>query len=177
MHSRFFMFFFPLSPPYSHNLLTHVLQKERERLLLVSTLGVPNITPDYCDFSSCLWGRLTNTCLISKTLEISRVSPDPPPQKLCFASTYFSRPLLSLFPMDPAVPSSGFPQEAALQTSLHDLLYFIWLFTSCPAAMADIRDSSPARTDPATMVARSLEFDPGDPLLAPFAPRRFRHAA
>jgi len=79
--------------------------------------------------------------------------------------------------MQPAIPSSGFPQEVALETSLHDLLYFMWLFTSCPAAMADIRDSSPARTAPATMEAKSLEFDPGDPLLAPFTPRRFRHAA
>ena len=52
----------------------------------------------------------------------------------------------------------------------------MWLFTSCPAAMADIRDSSPAKTDPATMVAKSLEFDPGDSLLAPFTPCKFKQA-
>lgn len=60
--------------------------------------------------------------------------------------------------------------------SLLDLLYFMWLLTSCPAARADIRESSPARTEPATMLAKSLEFDPGDSLFAPFTPSRFRHA-
>ncbi|GER36655.1 ribosomal L27e protein family [Striga asiatica] len=42
--------------------------------------------------------------------------------------------------------------------------------------MADIRESSPANTDPATMVARSCEFEPGDSLFAPFTPSRFRQA-
>lgn len=52
----------------------------------------------------------------------------------------------------------------------------MWLLTSCPAAMADIRDNSPAKTDPATMAAKSLEFDPGDSLLAPFTPSKFKQA-
>ncbi|WVY94179.1 hypothetical protein V8G54_033267, partial [Vigna mungo] len=51
-------------------------------------------------------------------------------------------------------------QDETLDISLLDLLYFMWLFTNCPAAIADISDSSPARTDPATMVAKTLEFDP-----------------
>ncbi len=55
-------------------------------------------------------------------------------------------------------------EEATLETSLLDLLYFMWLFTSCPAAMADIRESSPAKTEPAMMVANSLEFEPGESL-------------
>ena len=63
-----------------------------------------------------------------------------------------------------------------LEISLLDLLYFIWLLTSCPAAIADMSDSSPARTEPATMVASSLEFAPGDSLLAPFTPSKLRHA-
>jgi len=67
-------------------------------------------------------------------------------------------------------------QDDTADISLLDLLYFMWLFTNCPAAIADISDSSPARTDPATMVAKSLEFDPGESLLAPFTPRRFKHA-
>lgn len=60
--------------------------------------------------------------------------------------------------------------------SLLDLLYFMWLLTSCPAAIADMSDSSPARTEPATMVASSLEFAPGDSLLAPLTPSKLRHA-
>lgn len=68
------------------------------------------------------------------------------------------------------------PQDEILVTSLHDLLYFMWLLTSCPEAMADIRDSSPAKTAPATMVAKSLEFDPGSSLLAPFTPSMFKQA-
>lgn len=60
--------------------------------------------------------------------------------------------------------------------SLIDLLYFMWLLTSWPDAMADISDSSPANTEPATMAARSLEFDAGDSLHAPLTPSRFRHA-
>lgn len=52
----------------------------------------------------------------------------------------------------------------------------MWLLTSCPAAIADISDSSPAKTEPATTLANSLAFDPGDPMLAPFTPSRFRHA-
>lgn len=39
-----------------------------------------------------------------------------------------------------------------------------------------MRESSPARTEPATMVANSLAFEPGDSLFAPLTPRRFRHA-
>lgn len=66
--------------------------------------------------------------------------------------------------------------HATLVTSLLDLLYFMWLLTSCPAAMAGINDNSPASTEPATMVARSLAFDPGHSLLAPFTPSRLRHA-
>ena len=42
--------------------------------------------------------------------------------------------------------------------------------------MADIKESSPAKTEPAMMVANSFEFDPGDSLLAPFTPSRFRQA-
>ena len=61
-------------------------------------------------------------------------------------------------------------------TSLLDLLYFIWLLTRCPAEIADIRDSSPARTEPATMVASSLALEPGASLLAPLTPSRFKHA-
>lgn len=60
--------------------------------------------------------------------------------------------------------------------SLLDRLYFMWLLTSCPAARADMRDSSPASTEPATMVASSLEFEPGESLLAPFTPSRFKQA-
>lgn len=52
----------------------------------------------------------------------------------------------------------------------------MWLLTSCPAAIADMSDSSPARTEPATMVASSLEFAPGDSLLAPLTPSKLRHA-
>jgi hypothetical protein len=42
---------------------------------------------------------------------------------------------------------------------LVDLLYFMWLLTS-PAARADISDSSPASTAPATTVATRLAFSP-----------------
>lgn len=73
-------------------------------------------------------------------------------------------------------PRRVFPQEATLHISLLDLLYFMWLLTSCPAARADMRESSPARTEPAIMVAKSLEFAPGDSRLAPFTPSRFRQA-
>jgi len=52
----------------------------------------------------------------------------------------------------------------------------MWLFTSYPAVMADIKDNSPAKTDPTTMVAKSLEFDHGDSLLAPFTPCKFKQA-
>lgn len=61
--------------------------------------------------------------------------------------------------------------------SLVDLLYFIWLLTSCPAARADISDSSPASTAPATMVARRLALAPGDSSLAPLTPSKSRQAA
>lgn len=61
-------------------------------------------------------------------------------------------------------------------TSLVDLLYFMWLLTSCPAEIADMRDNSPARTEPATIVAKSLAFDPGTSLLAPFTPNKFKQA-
>ncbi|KAM2644280.1 hypothetical protein EV1_017968 [Malus domestica] len=53
----------------------------------------------------------------------------------------------------------------------------MWLLTSCPAAIADISESSPASTEPATMVANFLEFEPGESLLAPFTPSRFKQAA
>jgi len=52
----------------------------------------------------------------------------------------------------------------------------MWLLISCPAAIADIRDSSPAKTEPAMMVDKSLEFDPGESLRAPFTPSRFKQA-
>lgn len=42
--------------------------------------------------------------------------------------------------------------------------------------MADRRDSSPARTEPATMEASSLELEPGFSLLAPFTPSKFKQA-
>lgn len=60
--------------------------------------------------------------------------------------------------------------------SLLDRLYFMWLLTSWPAEIADMRDNSPARTAPATTVARSLAFEPGDSLLAPFTPSKFKQA-
>lgn len=63
-----------------------------------------------------------------------------------------------------------------MEISLFDLLYFMWLLTSCPAAMADIKESSPAKTEPAIMVDKSLEFEPGESLLAPFTPSRFKQA-
>lgn len=40
-----------------------------------------------------------------------------------------------------------------------------------------MRESSPARTEPATMVANTLAFDPGSSLLAPLTPNKFKHAA
>lgn len=64
----------------------------------------------------------------------------------------------------------------ALDISLLDLLYFMWLLTRWPAACAEMRDSSPARTAPATTVAKSLELDPGDSLLAPLTPSRSKQA-
>lgn len=42
--------------------------------------------------------------------------------------------------------------------------------------MADKRDSSPARTEAATMEASSLELEPGLSLLAPFTPSKFKQA-
>lgn len=60
--------------------------------------------------------------------------------------------------------------------SLLDLLYFMWLLTSCPAAIADIRDTSPAKTAPATMLANCRELPPDVSLFAPFTPSRLRHA-
>jgi hypothetical protein len=63
-----------------------------------------------------------------------------------------------------------------LDISLLDLLYFMWLLTRWPAACAEIRDSSPARTAPATTVAKSLALDPGDSLLAPLTPSRSKQA-
>ncbi|WMV20989.1 hypothetical protein MTR67_014374 [Solanum verrucosum] len=41
---------------------------------------------------------------------------------------------------------------------------------SWPAEIADMRDSSPARTEPTTIVAKSLAFEPGASLFAPFTP-------
>lgn len=64
----------------------------------------------------------------------------------------------------------------ALDISLLDLLYFMWLWTRWPAACAEMRDSSAARTAPATTVAKSLAFDPGDSLLAPLTPSRSKQA-
>lgn len=63
-----------------------------------------------------------------------------------------------------------------MEISLFDLLYFMWLLTSCPAEMADIKESSPAKTDPATMIDKSLEFEPGESLLAPLTPSKFKQA-
>ncbi len=68
-----------------------------------------------------------------------------------------------------------FSREAA--TFWLDRLYFMWLFTSWPAASADIREISPASTEPATILASVCEFLPGDSKFAPFTPSRFRHAA
>lgn len=66
--------------------------------------------------------------------------------------------------------------EARFATSLLDRLYFMWLCTSCPDAMADMRESSPARTAPATILASCLEFKPGESLLAPLTPSKFKQA-
>lgn len=66
-------------------------------------------------------------------------------------------------------------QEIAL-ISLIDLLYFIWLLTSWPAAKADMRESSPAKTAPATILAKSRAFAPGDCAFAPFTPIKFKQA-
>jgi len=52
----------------------------------------------------------------------------------------------------------------------------MWLFTSWPAEIADMSESSPARTEPATMVASNLEFAPGESLLAPLIPSKLRQA-
>lgn len=60
--------------------------------------------------------------------------------------------------------------------SLLDLLYLMWLLTSCPAASADIRESSPARTAPAMTVASCLALAPGDSTLAPFTPSSCKQA-
>jgi len=62
------------------------------------------------------------------------------------------------------------------EISLIDLLYFMWLLTSWPAEIADMRDSSPARTEPATIVAKSLAFEPGASLFAPLTPSKFKQA-
>ncbi|GKC07410.1 hypothetical protein Tco_0999020, partial [Tanacetum coccineum] len=40
--------------------------------------------------------------------------------------------------------------------------------------ISDIKDSSSAKTEPATIVAKSLASDPGDSLLAPFTPSKLR---
>jgi hypothetical protein len=60
--------------------------------------------------------------------------------------------------------------------ALLDLLYFMWLWTRWPAACAEMRDSSAARTAPATTVAKSRALDPGDSLLAPLTPSRSKQA-
>ncbi|MFS7996509.1 hypothetical protein Hanom_Chr12g01130771 [Helianthus anomalus] len=52
----------------------------------------------------------------------------------------------------------------------------MWLLTSCPAAIADINDSSPASTEPATTVANSRAFAPGTSRFEPLAPSKFKHA-
>lgn len=59
---------------------------------------------------------------------------------------------------------------------LLDRLYFIWLFTSCPAASADIKEISPANTVAATTLASDWALAPGDSMLAPFTPSRFKQA-
>lgn len=48
--------------------------------------------------------------------------------------------------------------KATLDPYLLDLLHFMWLLTSCPDAMADIKDSSAAKTEPAMILANSLGF-------------------
>lgn len=68
------------------------------------------------------------------------------------------------------------PNQTDLDTPSVDLLYFIWLLTSWPAARADIRESSPAKTAPEIIVANRLELSPGDWMLAPFTPSRFKQA-
>nr|GMC93796.1 3-hydroxy-3-methylglutaryl-coenzyme A reductase-like [Ipomoea batatas] len=45
------------------------------------------------------------------------------------------------------------------------------------SSIADIKESSPANTAPATTVANLQELAPGTLLLAPFTPSRFKHAA
>ena len=47
------------------------------------------------------------------------------------------------------------------------LLWTKWLFTRCPAANADMRESSPASTVPATILANWRAFSPGVSLCAP----------
>eukprot|EP01018_Ginkgo_biloba_P032249 Gb_26606 [translate_table: standard] len=53
----------------------------------------------------------------------------------------------------------------------------MWLLTSWPAAKADMRESSPARTAPATILAKHWAFAPADSAFAPFTPSRFKQAA
>lgn len=53
------------------------------------------------------------------------------------------------------------------------LLYFMWLLISCPAAIADIRDNSRAKTAHATIIATVLEFIPIGSMLVPLTHRRF----
>ena len=68
---------------------------------------------------------------------------------------------------------AAFAQAAML---LLERLYFMWLFTSCPAAKADMREISPASTVPATTLASACAFAPGDSVFAPFTPSKFKHA-
>ena len=50
------------------------------------------------------------------------------------------------------------------------LLWVMWLCTRCPAARADIRDSSPARTVAQTTLANWRALSPGPVRLAPCTP-------
>lgn len=101
---------------------------------------------------------------------------------LCMPQGYLRNPFSSVFPR--GIKQLGSIQHflglsassSALDISLLDLLYFMWLWTRWPAAWAEMRDSSPARTAPATTEARSLAFDPGDSLFAPLTPSRSKQA-
>lgn len=76
-------------------------------------------------------------------------------------------------------PERFSPSQGAQQTSGAGLLarlYCMWLLTRWPAARADISDSSPASTAPATIMAKHWAFCPGDSVLGPFTPRRSKHA-
>lgn len=108
-----------------------------------------------------------NSCLLTKrvgTLVESATISSHNETKTTNVNLYCGKSCVSLTRQEP------------LDRSLVDLLYFMWLFTSWPAARADMRESSPARTEPAIMVARRLAFAPGVSKLAPLTPSRSKQA-